>query len=233
MLATMGRIPFVRRGVQIAVGAAVACCGWVFIARYMTNARWLDRLGRSHAAPRNAEFDRVYGGSKVKILNFYARDGNMTEGDRTVLCYGVYNAKSVRIEPWVGEVTPSIARCLAVAPEQDTRFTIAAVGEDGSAASETFVLPVKPDYDSFPKVTAFRVVGESVGHGGVHVFSLYFATRNAVEVSIDPPVLPTMHGAPYSYFYVAPKETTTYTLKVLGKKGRTAEKQLTVTVPRS
>ena len=223
--------PRVRLGLKIAAGLALAYCGWVFTDRYMTNSRWVRQVARSQAAARNPEFDRIYGGSSVKILSFYARDGDLLEGDRTVLCYGVLNARAVRIAPWVGEVTPSLSRCIPVAPEQDTRFTITAEGKDGRTVSETFVLPVKPDYDSFPKVTAFRVVGHSLGHGGVHVYSLYFATRNAEEVSSDPPVLPTLHGAPYSYFYVAPRQTTTYTLKVLGKKGRTAEKQLTVNVP--
>ena len=228
----MSYLPRLSLVLKIAVAIALAWCGWIFISRYMSNARWLSRLGQNQQPARNAEFDRIYGGSAVKILNFYARDGNMIEGDETVLCYGVLNAKSARIEPVVGDVPTSLSHCLAVAPDKDTRYTLTAEGKDGRTVSETFVLPVKPDYDSFPKVTAFRVVRQSVEHGGVHVFLLYFATRNAEEVSIDPPVLPTMHGAPYSYFYVGTKKTATYTLKVLGKKGRTAEKKLTLEVPK-
>ena len=103
--------PRVRLGLKIAAGLALAYCGWVFTDRYMTNSRWVRQVARSQAAARNPEFDRIYGGSSVKILSFYARDGDLLEGDRTVLCYGVLNARAVRIAPWVGEVTPSLSRC--------------------------------------------------------------------------------------------------------------------------
>jgi hypothetical protein len=96
--------------------------------------------------------------------------------------------------------------------------------------SESFVLPVSPDYESFPGITSFRVTRSRVLDGRP-VYSLYFATRNALEVSIDPPVFPTLRGAPYSNFSVSPKETTTYTLTAVGKRGRKAQKKLTVEVP--
>jgi hypothetical protein len=60
---------------------------------------------------------------------------------------------------------------------------------------------------------------------------MYFGAKNPEEVSIDPPVFPPLHGAVYGQFYVAPAQTTTYTLTVTGKKGRKAQRQLTIEVP--
>jgi hypothetical protein len=43
--------------------------------------------------------------------------------------------------------------------------------------------------------------------------------------------LPTLHRAPNGQFYVMPDKTTTYTLTVVGAKGRTVRQQLTIQVP--
>jgi hypothetical protein len=63
------------------------------------------------------------------------------------------------------------------------------------------------------------------------VFTLSFAVQNAEEVSIDPPVFPTLHGALSGQFSVKPDKTTVYSLIVKGKNGHVARRQLTVQVP--
>jgi hypothetical protein len=40
-----------------------------------------------------------------------------------------------------------------------------------------------------------------------------------------------MEGAPRGCFYVAPQRTTTYTLQLTGRTGRTASRKVTVPVP--
>jgi hypothetical protein len=65
---------------------------------------------------------------------------------------------------------------------------------------------------------------------GRPVFVLSFQALNAVEVTVDPPVIPTLRGAPMGRFAIAPDKTTTYTLKVVGKRGHMAEKKVTVEV---
>ena len=209
--------------------AVAGTCGWLFASRFAATARW----NRERAARResvNPDFARIYGGSAVKILDFYGRDANMTEGDPTVLCYGVLNARAVRIEPAVEGVSPALSRCVAVAPEQDTRYTLYAEGNDGRTVAESFVLPVKADSFLFPKVKSFGVVNHIVDRGR-HVFLLTFEVANPEEVSIDPPVFPPMWRAPNGKFYVSPAKSTTYTLTVTDKRGRKAWKQLVVDVP--
>jgi len=220
----------VRRGLQIAAIAAVIYTGWVVAGRQFAARRWKSRQA---VAPPDAQaaFDRIYGGTAVKILQFYAREGTLTEGGESVICYGVLNAKSVRIEPPVDGVFVALNRCVSVRPEHDTRYTLTAEGNDGHTVSESFVLAVKPDQATLPKITSFRVVDRKTDYRGRPVFLLTFGAQNAETVDIDPPAFPTLHGAPYGRFYVAPEKTTTYTLTVTGKRGHKTRQQLTVEVP--
>ena len=80
----------------------------------------------------------------VKILNFYASVGAVTVGQTALLCYGVENAKTVRISPPVQGVYPSVNHCLEIGPERTTHYTILAEGFDGRVATQSFTLAVQP-----------------------------------------------------------------------------------------
>lgn len=167
----------------------------------------------------------------VKITVFYARDAVVTEGSSTVLCYGVTNATAVKMDPQVDGVSPALSRCVEIRPKSETRYTLTAEGFDGSVASQAVTVSVGADTAGAAKITSFKVDGKQKDYSGKNVFALSFAAENAVEVSIDPPVFPTLHGAPSGQFSVKPDKTTTYTLSAKGKNGRVAQKQLTVDVP--
>jgi hypothetical protein len=167
----------------------------------------------------------------AKILSFYARDLTVIEGDKTLLCYGVSNAKSVRIDPPVDGVSPSLTRCVEIRPKAETRYTLTAVGADGQAVSQSVTVHIGSDAAVLPKITSFKIDGTSKDYSGKTIYTLSFADQNAEEVSINPPVFPTLHGAPSGQFSVKPDKTTTYTLSVKGKNGHVARKELTVEVP--
>ena len=213
-----------------ATALAMAYVGWVFVSRAIGTARWESREAVP-ASKQAAEFERIYGGSDVKILQFYAREGNVVEGGKSVICYGVLNAKSVRLDPPVEGVSPALNRCVEVPAERQTRYTLTAAGADGHTVSESFVLGVHADRDTLPRITSFGIAKRERDYTGKWIFSLSFAAQNPVEVSIDPPVFPTLHGSPNGSFYVAPEKTTTYTLTVTGKYGHKAQRQVTVQVP--
>jgi len=224
---------------KLCAAAVIVVCylGWVFVARHLAARRWMETRQPPESADDVAEanargraFQRTYGGTDVRILQFYARDGELIEGRSTVLCYGVLNARSVEIAPPVEGVSPALNRCVEVAPRADTRYTLTAQGKDGRRVSESFVLNVKPDVASYPRITSFRVAQHRV-EGGRAVFLLSFSDVNGEEIAIDPAVFPTLHGAPNGQFWVAPAATTTYTLTVTGTRGRKARQQLTVEVP--
>ena len=80
---------------------------------------------------------------RVRILLFQASVGSLTEGEKAQLCYGVANAKSVRILPVAARVYPSANRCVEIVPQHTTHYTILAEGFDGSVATKSFTLPVQ------------------------------------------------------------------------------------------
>src|SRR5690349_10394657 len=92
---------------------AVTYLVWTFGSRALRTRQWTREHAPSAAA---SEFQRIYGGKDVKILQFYAREGDVTEGTKALICYGVLNAKSVAIDPPVSGVSPSLNRCVEVQP---------------------------------------------------------------------------------------------------------------------
>ena len=53
----------------------------------------------------------------VRILRFYASVGTLTPGDKAQLCYGVENARSVRIVPALPGVYPAYIQCVEIVPD--------------------------------------------------------------------------------------------------------------------
>jgi hypothetical protein len=79
----------------------------------------------------------------VRILEFYASAGAILPGETAMLCYGVENAKSVRISPMLRGVYPSPNRCLEIVPEHTTHYTLLAEGYDGTVDARSLTLPVQ------------------------------------------------------------------------------------------
>jgi hypothetical protein len=208
---------------------AVTWLAWIYASRAISTLRWTRDHSRS--APENPEFARTYFGTDLKILQFYAREGTVTEGNRTVLCYGVLNAKSVQLDPPVADVYPALNRCVEAAPGHETRYTLTAEGQDGRSISAALTVGVAPDPETLPRIKSFAIAKRERDYDGKWIFSLTYSLENPEEVSIDPPVFPTLHRSPFGSFYVAPARTTTYTLTVTGKHGHQVQRQLTVEVP--
>jgi hypothetical protein len=79
----------------------------------------------------------------VRILRFYASAGSLTKGEKALLCYGVVNAKSVRISPTLAGIYPAARHCVVIVPEHTTHYTILAEGFDGRVAMQSLTLPVQ------------------------------------------------------------------------------------------
>ena len=114
--------------------------GWIFYSR-RRDVR--DAEARAEAAEaQNAKYTvDKYGGGRVKILAFSLSSGAIHRGQSVQLCYGVANAKTVKIEPPVGETWPSMSRCLDVTPKKDTSYVITAQDEAGH--NDTAQLAIK------------------------------------------------------------------------------------------
>jgi hypothetical protein len=216
---------------RVAAVIAVVYLGYVLLARHSASQRFTDRQKAAQVSATDPKIAATYGGTDLKILQFYARDAVVTEGGSTVICYGVLNAKAVRIDPPLAGVYPALNKCVEADPAHDTKYTLTAVGNDGRTATAAFSVAVKPDAANLPRITEFQVVKHSFDLGR-NYFTIAFRFENARTVMIDPPVFSTLEdSAPFGQFVVAPDTTTTYTLTVVGKKGRKAQAQLKVEVP--
>ncbi|HZU26799.1 MAG TPA: hypothetical protein VFA04_14835 [Bryobacteraceae bacterium] len=127
---------------SIALLIALVYVGWVFFARWQAN-RDADRARREKVAQRDRAVLQQIGGSELKIVSFTATPAAVRAGERVALCYGVNNAKTVRIDPAVQGVWPALSRCVDVHPRRSTEYTITAEDAAGHSASEKLTVVVR------------------------------------------------------------------------------------------
>jgi hypothetical protein len=126
--------------VGVAVVAALAYDGWVFYSRW-SSAREAERQSQADEARRDRQSLALIGGTDFRIINFYADPLTIRRGSQTRLCFGVYGAKRVHIEPAVGDLHPAISYCTDVAPSKDTEYQL--IAEDGAGHTATASLAIK------------------------------------------------------------------------------------------
>ena len=108
--------------------------GWILWQRY-------GFFGRNYV-PVELDPMAKYG-TKVKILQFYASPREIAPGSKALICYGVVNTRSLRIDPPIEKMWPAVSRCFDAAPGETTRYTLVAEGSDHATASESIEITVK------------------------------------------------------------------------------------------
>jgi hypothetical protein len=131
-------LPYTTAGVVL--GALYAA--WVFASRWNDNQR-IEQAAAAQRAKSDREITEVYGSGRLKILSFYASPGLIRRGEKALVCYGVVNARTVRLDPAVERVWPSTSRCFSVMPDHETRYTLTAEDADGHTVAESFVLQMR------------------------------------------------------------------------------------------
>ena len=129
-------LPYTSAGLLVAMLYA----GWTIYSRSRAN-----RLAELEAAARKIEFDQKtlnMIGPDLKILAFYASPA-ISHGEKILICYGVANAKSVRIEPAVESIAPSLARCIETSPRSTTEYKLTAEDGAGHSVAQTIVVRVQ------------------------------------------------------------------------------------------
>ena len=115
-------------------------------------SRWQDRRNiERHAAEeqkeKQHEQDRMaveqLGGKEFQILSFYASPTVIHRGQAAQLCYGVANAKSVRLEPGTLPVWPSVAHCVDISPTKSTTYTLTIEDGTGKTLSQDVEIKVR------------------------------------------------------------------------------------------
>ena len=114
--------------------AAILYLGWTFFMRWSDNRSIVQEIEETKAeqARKTAE---AYGGGALTILSFYSTPSIIQRGEITQLCYSVSNSESVRIEPPVKNVWPSLSRCVDVSPDKDTVYTLTAEDAEGNTVT--------------------------------------------------------------------------------------------------
>ncbi|HEY2460372.1 MAG TPA: hypothetical protein VGI16_06175 [Candidatus Acidoferrum sp.] len=127
-----------------ALGVAILVVGGIFFFRWSEN-RDITRRTIAERTEKQQEQDRVtleqMGGKSLEIQNFYASPATVQRGEKVKLCYGVANAKTVKLEPSTEPVWPSYARCVDDKPTKETTYTLTI--EDGAGHSKASSLTVK------------------------------------------------------------------------------------------
>jgi hypothetical protein len=118
---------------------------FVFWSRWQENQDIAAKEKAAQAAKLRddaAKSFEVLGGADFKIVSFYAMPGTIHRGDSVDMCYGVSNAKSVKLDPPdVANMFPSLDRCVKVAPKKTTTYTFTA--DDGKGNTKTAQLTIE------------------------------------------------------------------------------------------
>jgi hypothetical protein len=129
---------------SIVVVVAVVVVGWILFSRW-SDTKQIERRANEEKRDKQHEADRValdqMGGKTLDIQAFYANPGAVHRGETVQLCYGVANAKNVKLEPQPNPVWPSYARCVDVKPTKTTTYTLTI--DDGAGNTKTQSLEVK------------------------------------------------------------------------------------------
>jgi hypothetical protein len=137
-------IPLLRRVlpvVTIGLAAAIAYDGWIFYSRWKS-AREGEQQQQEEETRRARQTIDLIGGTNFRIINFYAVPQAIRSGSQAQICYGVYGAKRVTIEPAVADLRPAMSYCLQVAPRKDTSYKLIADDGAGHTASASLVIKV-------------------------------------------------------------------------------------------
>lgn len=136
--------PLLYSSVALLVGALTV--GWILFSRWQ-QTRQYELRAKEQKTHQQQEQDRLtleqMGGKELAIQNFYASSGLIRRGQSIQLCYGVANAKSVKLEPQPNSVWPSYARCVDVTPSKTTTYTLTIADAAGNTKSQSLEVKVR------------------------------------------------------------------------------------------
>ena len=128
------------------IGIVALVVAGIFFFRWLENRSFENRL-RQERTQKQLENDRAtleqMGGKELAIQNFYAVPAVIRRGESVQLCYGVANAKSVKLEPQSNPVWPSYSRCVDDTPTKTTTYTLTIADASGHTLSQSLEVKVR------------------------------------------------------------------------------------------
>lgn len=134
-----GLLPFTTIGVI----AALLYVAWIFYSRHQAEVDAAKAAAAKEQAQRQRTVDAVFGSGEILFSVFSADKGLLTRGEHTQLCYGVENAKSVKLDPPLAELKPVYRHCLEISPTKTTTYKITADDGKGHSKSESLTVRVR------------------------------------------------------------------------------------------
>ena len=129
-----------------ALAIALLATAWTLFSRWYGSHEWETRQKEAQEQ-RQRESDRLaleqFGGKELAIQSFYATPAIVRRGQTVQLCYGVANAKTVKLEPQSNPVWPSYSRCVDVKPDKTTTYTLTITDAAGSTKSQSLEVQVR------------------------------------------------------------------------------------------
>jgi hypothetical protein len=131
---------------SLLIGTTLFVVLWILYSRWQEN-RVIEQRTRDEASRKQTENDRLaleqFGGKELAIQSFYASPGAVRKGESVQLCYGVANAKEVKLEPQPNAVWPSYARCVNVSPAKTTTYTLTISDASGNTKIQSLEVIVR------------------------------------------------------------------------------------------
>jgi hypothetical protein len=136
--------PLLYSSLALAIVALIV--SWILFSRWQENKQ-IDRQNAQAKSEKRRENDRTaldqFGGKELDIQSFYASPGAVRPGESVQLCYGVANAKTVKLEPQPHPVWPSYSRCVDVTPARTTTYTLTVQDAAGNTKSQAVDVKVQ------------------------------------------------------------------------------------------
>jgi hypothetical protein len=161
----------------------------------------------------------------VRITQFYASPAEIGRGEKTLLCYGVENAKSVSLTPPKRELSTALSRCVDVQPSETTTYTLVAEG-DGEPARQDVTVTIGAAKPPGVKIVEVRVTALEITRG--QPVSICYKVANAKSVRIEPTTTPSEKSP--NCGIVRPDRTTAYTVTATGAAGDQDQERVTIKV---
>jgi hypothetical protein len=129
--------------ISVALFLGLLYDGWIFYSRWNDSQQAEQQRADKEAEAARRTLDRI-GGNQLKILGFNAEPAATPHGRGFNICYSVLNAKTVRVEPPIGDVYPALSHCLQIAPRKTTEYKLTAEDDAGHTATQSLTVSVKP-----------------------------------------------------------------------------------------
>jgi hypothetical protein len=167
-----------------------------------------------------------------RITHFYGNQTVVPKGESLTLCYGTENVETLKLTPHEdGDLRPSLNRCVAHTPANDTTYTLTAKGPGGetSATYSVRVGPAAPKSKERVLIQSFQIVGNiPVSPGGPA--QLCYTAEGVSAVSVQPTAGAALTAGRNQCFVVRPQKSTTYILTATAADGGVDRMQVTVPV---